>query len=173
MFDDLIAAAFAALTLLAVLMVVPGGLGWLLFKRSQVSVVQLLVAVFMYGLLLTLAHLLLERGPDFLNELILCAVTALALVGVGLFIGTQNARLVDEKQNVTRWILFITGMIVPITILPAIIMLFVPLVRLGMNETPKMPPLVGFLAWFLLILPSLTTMLVQICLRKKLGRRDL
>lgn len=104
----------------AAALIVLGGLGYLLFKRSRFDLGQLFVGVLTVAVVLAAlrtwhAEYCMLCLPE---EFHLTALRVCILAGVGMFIGARNSRLMPEARPWVRWAIYIAGVLLPLTIVP-------------------------------------------------------
>ena len=139
-------------------LVVFGGLGWLLFRRCQISIIQVFFAIVVYALLLVPWRAWVEsrHDPDPGGQLPAGAFCLAMLLGVGLFLGARNTKGLETSRRAWRWLTFSAGLLLPLTFVSWFIALLVNL-SFGLHRQEAF----AALSLSLLLLAEATALLVN------------
>ncbi|MCZ7645343.1 MAG: hypothetical protein M5U26_08670 [Planctomycetota bacterium] len=146
------------------------GSAWLLSFRCRIDLAQFLAGFLAYGLLLGAVHLLavepqLRGGPpDAMRSVEQLYLAFLLVLGLGLFLGANNARRAERQGAATRWIVFFAGLLAPLTTVPGVMAAWV-LLSGGLLRPVSGGATQGLLTVALLV-PAVTTVFAQIYLHE-------
>jgi hypothetical protein len=149
----------AVVMLVLTCLVVFGGLGWLLFRRCQISIVQVLFGIVVFALLLVpwRAWALRRDDPNPEERFAVGAFCLAVLLGAGLFLGARNTRGLGTTRTAWRWLTFGAGLFLPLTISAWLVA--VP--SSSFLGVPDPPPNWAALCLSLLLLAETTVLLVN------------
>lgn len=139
--------------LIIFILLLPLGLVWVLLRRTQISILQLLTAVIVYAFsLVPLAGNIADVESIFF--IFLQASRLAGLTGVGIFIGTRMARLVTNRSKTLAWVLYLLGLLVPFSVIISILTF-----DAGMDYVRYRVHRKAFLCWLLFLSPTVATLL--------------